>query len=95
VIITCLKYRAIDTGSFCGFVDLYIHDLDIEVYGCTLYKKDDKRWLNLPVRPYQNSQGEEKYTHILRFRDQAKFREFCTTAKAAVDKYVTEEQNDG
>ena len=85
--VECINYKEVGTGTFSGFADIYIPEYKLEILGCTLFKKDEKRWLNLPVRVYKNHEGIEKYSPIIRFREQNEFREFCIKAKEAVDRY--------
>jgi hypothetical protein len=92
MIVECIRYRPVNVGTFAGFADLYIHEYNLEILGCTLYKKEDKRWLNLPVRTYKNNDNEEKYSSIIRFRDQKDFRDFCKLSKDAIDKFVESEE---
>lgn len=96
--IECLTYRPVSKGSFIGFCDLHIIDLGIEIRGCTMYSKDERRWINLPTRAYKNAGGEEKFSQIVRFRDQAQYQEFCADAKEAVDAFISKmryAQSDG
>lgn len=86
--IECKKFTPVNIGSFCGFADIYIYDFKLEIIGCTLYKKDDKRWLNLPVRSYKNDNGDDRYSHIIRFSEQKDFRDFCEQSKNAIDKFI-------
>lgn len=93
--IECKKFTHVNIGSFCGFADIYIHDFKLEIIGCTLYKKEDKRWLNLPVRAYKGENGEERYSHIVRFSDPKDFKDFCALSKDAIDRFVESvEEND-
>jgi hypothetical protein len=84
----CFGYKKIDTGTFAGFADIFIKNYSIEVYGCTVYKKGDRRWVNLPIRTFKTPDGEEKYAPVLRFREPKDFRDFCECAKRAIDIYT-------
>lgn len=85
--IECKNFRPIKGGNFLGFADLILKDLGIELFGCTLYEKDSRRWVNLPTRSYKNKEGVEKYSQIVRFTRQETYREFCEKAKEAIDRY--------
>jgi hypothetical protein len=91
MLLECIRYKPVDVGTFCGFADMYIQDLGIEILGCTLYKKDGKRWLNPPVRNFTAPDGEEKYSPIIRFREQKNFKDFCTLSKEAIDTFLAKE----
>jgi len=59
-----------------------------EIYGCTLYMKDGKRWVNLPSREYKDSAtGESKYVSVVRFRNKKQHDTFSEAAKAAIDEW--------
>lgn len=87
--IECTRFREIKTGTFVGFADIYLPELAIEIFGCTLHKKGDMRWINLPVRTYNAKDGDEKYSPIVRFRDPITYTEFCTDAKIAIDDFIS------
>lgn len=87
--IECISYRPAQKGSFTGFCDLFIVDHGLEIRGCTLYTKDDKRWINLPTRAYKNKEGQDKFSQIVRFREPQVYQEFCAAAKEAVDAFVS------
>lgn len=89
--IECVNFRAINVGNFLGFADFYLSEYGIEIHGCTLYKKDDRRWINLPTRTYKSKDGQERYAQVVRFREQGAYRDFCTMAKEAVDAFVSKE----
>lgn len=88
--IECISYRPVTKGSFIGFCDFHLLDYSMEIRGCTLYSKDDKRWINLPTRAYKNKEGQDKYSQIVRFRDQTEYQEFCASAKEAVDAFIAQ-----
>lgn len=87
--IECVSFREINAGNFVGFADLYLNEFGLELYGCTLYKKDEKRWINLPTRSYKSKDGQDRYSQVVRFREQSAYRDFCTLAKQAIDAFIS------
>jgi len=90
-----MKYKCINKGTFVGYADFYFPDIKIEIFSCTLHKKDEKRWVNLPVRAYKDQDGQEKYSPIIRFRDQDQFHDFCVRAKVAIDAFNQKDLQNG
>ena len=91
MIIECMTYKEAGIGTFAGYADLYLPELGLEIFNCTMHKKDGRRWVNLPVRSYKKG-PEERFFPILRFRDQQKFKDFCICAKEAIDKFVSKQE---
>lgn len=94
MIIECTRYKPIQHGTFTGFADFFFPSMGIEVHDCTIHKKDNQRWVNLPVRMYKDLDGKDKFSPFIRFRDPKDFREFCVKAKEALDKYLIGEKNE-
>lgn len=90
--IECLKFQSVNKGNFVGFCDFFIPKTGIEIYGCQLFQKDGRRWINMPSREYTNDQGEKKYAPYLRFRDPAHKEMFNELALKAVEKKCAEAQ---
>lgn len=97
--IECIKYKAINKGSFLGFADIYIPKTGQEIYGCKLYQKDGRRWVSLPSNEFINEQGEKKYAPMMKYRDpehQKLFLEACVKAiEAKCAEPVSNDNVDG
>lgn len=90
--IECLKFQAVSKGLLVGFADFYIPKTGIEIFGCQLFQKDGKRWINMPSREYTNDKGEKKYMSYVRFREAAHKEIFNELALKAIDKKCAEMQ---
>jgi hypothetical protein len=89
--IECLEFRSCEKGSLRGFANLFISNYGMEIYGCTLYMKNGRRWVNLPTREYTDpATGEKKYVSVVRFRDKKQYDAFSEAAKVAIDKWCKE-----
>lgn len=89
--IECIKFSSHSNGTLIGFADLWIPRMGLEIYGCTLMKKDGKRWLNLPSREYvDRATGEKRFSKVLYFRGKEHSRLFGEAAKKAIDKWCAE-----
>lgn len=91
--IECIRYTPVNKGSLVGYADLYVVKWDFEIFGCQLYQKDGKRWVNFPSKEYQDKQtGEKKYSFVNRFRNKNNFEAFTKSAKEAIEKKAAEGQ---
>lgn len=91
--IECLKFQSVNKGSFVGFADFYIPKTGLEIYGCQLFQKDGKRWINMPAREYTNDAGEKKFASYVRYRENTHKDMFNELALKAIDKKCAEMQN--
>jgi len=91
--IECIKFRSHTDGHLQGFADFFVPKWGMEIYGCSLYSKDGRRWINFPSRKYQNPEGETKYAPYFRFPDPKHFEAFIEQAKHAIDKWCQENAN--
>lgn len=88
--IECLKFQSQQKGSLIGFADFYIAKTGLEIYNCSVYQKDGRRWVNFPSREYTTPDGEKKYLPYLRFRDPNHKEKFGELALKAIDKKCAE-----
>lgn len=90
--IECLKFQSVNKGVLVGFADFYLPKSGIEIYGCQLFQKDGRRWINMPSREYTNDQGEKKYMPYIRFRESSHKDLFNDLALKAIEKKCAETQ---
>ena len=90
--IECIKFQSVNKGSFVGYADFYIPKTGLEIYGCQLFQKDGKRWINMPAREYTNEQGEKKYAPYVRYREPNHKELFSEYALKAIEKKCAEMQ---
>lgn len=86
--IECKRYKAINKGTFVGYADLFLPEIGIEIFGCTLHQKDEKRWVNLPSKSFKTNKGVDKFSPIVRFKDPSAFKDFCICAKESIDNFM-------
>lgn len=86
--IECTDFRSYQKGSLQGFANFWVPKMGLEIYGCSLYQKDGRRWINLPSKEYKDKEtGEIKYPSVIRFRDKLHYEAFCESAKKAIDEW--------
>lgn len=95
MMIECIKFKSVVKGSLMGYADFYVPKMGIEIYGCSLHRKDGRRWINLPSKEYKNELGETKYAPVVRFKEKEHLNLFSEECKKAIDKKCMEspEQN--
>ena len=90
--IECLKYKAVNKGSLLGFADFFVPKMGLEVYGCQLFQKDGRRWIQLPQKEYTDNAGEKKYLSIVRFRERNINDAFSKACVDAIEKWCAANQ---
>lgn len=83
--IECMEFRKHIKGNLLGFLNIYVPKMGIEIFGCSLWQKDGRRWINLPSREYQDNEGNTKYMPSIRFREKSHYNGFIKAAKDALD----------
>lgn len=89
--IECMRYTAVNKGSLLGYADFYVPKTGQEIFGCQLYQKDGRRWINLPSKEYTNDQGEKKFAPCVRYRERAHMDAFSEACKKAIEKKCAED----
>ena len=84
---TARDWKSVEKNTLCGFCT-------IETPGGVIYKevsiheRDGKRWIALPSRPWQKSDGTTGYVQVIEFRDKEVRERFQIKALAAIDKLL-------
>lgn len=90
--IECVNFKKYEKNTLKGFADFKLPDLGIEIFGCALHEKGNRRWVNLPAKEFQNDQNETKYMPIMKFIEKEAYDQFVVKALDAIDKYQPQEQ---
>ena len=87
--IECTNFRAYENKSLRGWANLFIPKMGIEIFGCAVYEKDGKRWVNMPQRQWKDPEtGEEKYVNVIKLRDKAHWEAFKDSAMQSIDAWI-------
>ncbi len=86
--IECMNFKPHKAGSLLGFANLFIEEIGLELYGCTMHEKDDSKWINLPSREYIDQNGDKKYINIVRFRERSHYNEFVHQGTECIQKWI-------
>jgi hypothetical protein len=66
--IRVLGYRPHPKGSLRAFVDLELSRVGIVLRDCTWHQREEgNEWVSLPARPYQGSDGVQRWQSIVEF----------------------------
>jgi len=60
---------------------MILHDL-------TLHQRDEKQWIGMPAREWENNQGEKQYSRIIEFVDRAAADRFQVAVLEALTQYL-------
>lgn len=61
------------------------------LHGCTLHKQNGSRWIGVPARQYEKSDGEKSWMRLVDFTSKDARERFQAAALAAVERYLAEE----
>ncbi len=86
--IECIGFKSVEKGNMLGVANLFLTNVGMEIYGCTLHQKDGRRWVNLPVKEFKDKEtGETKYFQFIKFPDSRFHNAFVKGAKEAIDEW--------
>jgi hypothetical protein len=85
------SFKQYQKGTLQGFFELHL-DSGLSIRGMTYHRKDDKRWVAFPSKPYEDKDGETKYQNILYIPDESRWTKFQTLALRALDEVLNEEE---
>ncbi len=85
--IEIIKFKSYEKNTLKGFIDLRLTTIGLEIRQASLHEKAGSRWISLPSKPYQDADGTQKWSYILKFYDEAKSKQFQKAVIQALDKY--------
>lgn len=88
--IKCIRLESNPKGSFVGTCDIFIPKMQMEIFNCTLWMKNGRKWVNLPQRSFINENGRREYLPYIRFTQPETAKIFTELCLKAIDKYCEE-----
>lgn len=86
--IECMEFKAHESGALKGFANFRVPKMGIELFGCSIFMKDGRRWMSLPSREYVDREtGDKKYISIMRFMEKEHNDSFCKAALHSMDQW--------
>jgi hypothetical protein len=70
------KFRQCQKNTLRGFLSVRLSQVGLEIRDISLHEKNGKQWLAMPSRPYEDSQGNRKYSFVLDWFDQERKTQF-------------------
>lgn len=67
--IEIIKFKEVNRNTLKGYVDIFLPNSGLEIYGCTYHVKGNNQWVNMPQKEITLSDGSKKYFSITRFRE--------------------------
>lgn len=81
------RFRAFHKNTLQGFADFRLPDIGIIIRDCTVHVKDGAKWIGFPARPYDDQNGERKWSPMVEFdEDKGKRADFQKAALAALER---------
>ncbi len=88
---TVREFKHFQKNTLQAFLSLELPS-GMVLHGCTLHKQNDSRWVGVPARQYENSDGEKSWMRLVDFTNKDARERFQAAALAAVDDYLQEAQ---
>lgn len=93
--IECMRFKPVNKGCLVGFADLFLPKMNLELFGCAFYVKNNKeKWVSLPCKEFQDDTGSKKYIPMVKFRNASFIKLFSEEAVACIEKKINEIQED-
>lgn len=89
------SFRSYQKNTLRGFATIRLNNIGLEIRDVCLHQKGDKRWIQLPSKPYQKPDGKQSWSYILNFYDKSRAEQFQKLALDALDTYIKGGRADG
>ena len=86
-----INWRPYERNTLLGFLEVELPS-GLRIKDMTLHRKDGRKWIGYPARPYKAEDGTEKYNNIIYFADKDIHGKFQKQVLAAVDAYLSKNQ---
>lgn len=84
--IEIVDFKLYQKNTLQGFATVRMENIGLEIRDIALHQKNDKEWLTMPARPYEDSEGNQKYAYILDWYDKNLKGQFENTVLALLKK---------
>ena len=78
--------------TMIGFLAVRLPDVGLEIRDIALHKKNGKRWLQLPVKPYKKKDGGKGWSYILNFHKKEQYNKFQEATLKALDAFQRQDR---
>jgi len=80
------SFKRIGCGHLLAVADIVIPEWHLKIQGVAIFNKNGAKWVNLPQKTYQGSDGKTKYTDTMQWTDkgvEGRFRDAVLDALKA------------
>ena len=88
--IEIVDFRQIERNTLKGFVTARLPAVGLEIRDLALHEKNGSRWLQLPARPFDKTDGGRGWNYIISFYQKPTYNQFQEMALKALDAYQCE-----
>lgn len=92
--IEIVDFRKYTKQTLRGFLTVRLTNIALEIRECTLHEKNGKRWVGLPAKPYQDEDGTQKWSYIIKFYEKVLYNRFQSEVLKALDGYLNGARNE-
>lgn len=75
-----------------GFLSVRLTETGLEIRDLALHKKNGKRWVQLPAKPYKKPDGGKGWSYILNFHKKEHFNKFQEVTLKALDAFQRQDK---
>jgi hypothetical protein len=88
--IVAANLKLTDKNTLKGVVDIAVPRWHLMLRGCLWHRKNDREWINFPLREWTDRSGTNQYAILIEFTDRETSSRFQTAALAAVHQLAGE-----
>ncbi len=86
-------FRPFKKNSLQGFITLYLPGAGLEIRDCSLFEKDERRWVSLPSRSFQKDDGTTAWANVVSIPDEDRYQKFQNETIKALDVYLSKNES--
>jgi hypothetical protein len=80
------RFKRLDRGHLVGVADIIIPEWRLKIQGVGIFNKNGAKWVNLPQKTYQGTDGGTKYADTLQWTDNAVASRFRDAVLEALEQ---------
>jgi len=81
-------FRKFEKNTLRGFARIRLEPTGIIIDGVTVHEKGGRRWIGLPAKPYQDEDGNQKWSPIVRIEPRKQWENFQAQALKALEGHI-------
>ena len=94
--VICTAWKPFERNTLKGFADLWLRNARLNIHGCAVHEKNDRRWVQLPAKPQidkdrnlvRDEGGKVQYAKILDFDSREVADRFNEAALKAIEDFA-------